>query len=364
MSPKCIAATGAPRTRYGEAPLYEEGLYDLGGDCYGWLVPNGSWGEANAGLVVGDGASLLIDTLWDVRTTRVMLDTMAPLIAKTPLETVVNTHSDGDHFYGNQLVAEAEIWTSAAARRAMDHHKPRSMLAFARLGGLLISLPWTHAQEVGQWFQSMCAPYAFHEVRYTPATHTFEGTQTLAVGGREVRLIEVGPAHTAGDLIVHVPDARLLYASDILFIGSTPVMWAGPVGNWLKALDLILSLDVDLIVPGHGPLTDKEGVKLVQAFWQHVAAETRRRYEAGMRAEDAAADIVTSPAYRAQPFAHWDSPERMMTNVHVLYTEFAGRALDLKPLQILNIMRKQAILAHTLPDATPAAMHQTDAVLT
>ncbi|MCA9941815.1 MAG: hypothetical protein KC418_24420, partial [Anaerolineales bacterium] len=68
-----ITASGATRTRYQAVPHYTEGLYDLGRDSYAWLVPNGSWGESNAGLIVGDGASLLVDTLWDLPYTRAML---------------------------------------------------------------------------------------------------------------------------------------------------------------------------------------------------------------------------------------------------------------------------------------------------
>ena len=100
-----MTSTGAERTRYGEIPKYAEGLYDLGHELYAWLVPNGSWGESNAGLIVGAGQSLLVDTLWDVKYTRSMLDAMQPLLESDPLTYVVNTHADGDHFWGNQLVA-------------------------------------------------------------------------------------------------------------------------------------------------------------------------------------------------------------------------------------------------------------------
>jgi cyclase len=65
---------------------------------HAWLQPNGVLGEGNAALVVGDGASLLVDTLWDRRLTRRMLAAMRPLVERAPIETLVNTHSDGDHW--------------------------------------------------------------------------------------------------------------------------------------------------------------------------------------------------------------------------------------------------------------------------
>jgi glyoxylase-like metal-dependent hydrolase (beta-lactamase superfamily II) len=86
----------------------------------------------------------------------------------------------------------------------------------------------------------MVAPYDFQEVIPRLPTRTFADELTFDVGGRRVELIQVGPAHTQGDVLVYVPDAKTLYSGDILFIGSTPVMWAGPVENWLAALNRIL----------------------------------------------------------------------------------------------------------------------------
>lgn len=355
-APKLLAPTGAARTRFGEAPLYAEGLYDLGNGIFAWMVPNGSWGEANAGLVTGSHASLLIDTLWDPPLTRAMLAAMAPILARAPLTTLVNTHADGDHFWGNQLIEGAETITSAASRAEMNHHVPRAMLALERLGKVLGLLPFESARQAGHYFKSMCAPYAFAEVTHTPATRGFSGELELDVGGRLVRLIEVGPAHTQGDLMVHVPDARVLFTGDILFIGSTPVMWAGPVENWFAALDLILSLKADVIVPGHGPFTDSQGVRLVRTYWEFVVRETQAHFAKGHPPMQAARAIVASDTFHAQPFATWDSPERIVTNVHLLYRHLEGRTGPLSTPAKLNILRKQALLAHELPDASPRSM--------
>ena len=114
-SRRCIAPTGVQRTRFGEIPKYAEGLYDLNHGLYAWLVPNGSWGESNAGLIVGDGQALLVDTLWDLNYTRTMLDAMHPVTEAAPISTVVNSHADGDHCWGNQLMAGADIITSQAS---------------------------------------------------------------------------------------------------------------------------------------------------------------------------------------------------------------------------------------------------------
>jgi cyclase len=358
MNVSCVAPTGAATTRYGERPAYAEGLYEVGRNVYAWMVPNGSWGEANAGLVVGEDVALLIDTLWDVPKTKAMLDAMQRVLDGVPLGMLVNTHADGDHFWGNQLLTGIDSITSEEALEEMAHHRPRAMLAFKWLGRVLARLPGRKRRAAGRYFQAMCAPYNFASVTYTPAKRSFSDTLDLDVGGRLVRLIDVGPAHTQGDLIVHVPDARVVFAADILFVGSTPVMWAGPLANWLKALDLLLALDVDAIVPGHGPVTDKGGVRLVRAYWKFVADAARDSFEAGSPAVEAAHDIVTSAAFGEQPFASWDSPERMMTNVHMLYREFAGRTAPMGVAAKIILMARQAVLAEALPDASPAVMHQ------
>jgi glyoxylase-like metal-dependent hydrolase (beta-lactamase superfamily II) len=352
---KRVAPVHVPgRTRYQEVPMYDEGLYDLGNEVYAWMVPNGSWGESNAGLLIGNGESLLIDTLWDLKYTRAMLDAMGPLVQKNSIKVVINTHADGDHWWGNELLVNADIVSSKAACDEMKHIKPVSMILLGRILGKLLS--FFGAKKVGHWFQNMILPYDFKEVTPTFPTRTFEGELVLTVGGRKVNLIQVGPAHTQGDVIVHVPDARTIFCGDIVFFGSTPVMWAGPVENLFAALHVILDMDVDIIVPGHGPVTDKSGVRQVLSYWEYVSDEAQKRFKAGMPPGKAAYDIVLSDEFSKQPFAGWNSPERMMSNLHTLYRHFKGRTDSPGIPVLLNIMRKQAMLAHQLPDAEPAIM--------
>src|SRR5665809_80169 len=109
------------------------GLAEVGSDVHAWLQPNGLLGESNAGLVIGDGASLLVDTLWDPRLTRRMLVAMAPLIADAPIEILVNTHSDGDHWWGNQEVEGAEIIATETATAVMGADSPAEMKRFGLL---------------------------------------------------------------------------------------------------------------------------------------------------------------------------------------------------------------------------------------
>jgi glyoxylase-like metal-dependent hydrolase (beta-lactamase superfamily II) len=135
------------------------------------------------------------------------------------------------------------------------------------------------------------------------------------------------------------------------------------VENWLKALDLILDLDVETIVPGHGPITGKDGVRAVKTYWEYVRGAASACFEKKLSAKAAAYQIVASDEFRSRSYANWDSPERMMTNVHLLYRQFRGRTGHMSIPAKINLMRKQALLAHSLPDASPTLMRQGDASL-
>src|SRR3954464_9726706 len=99
-------------------------LVEVGDDCHAYLQGDGSWGWSNAGLIVGDGTSLLVDTLFDLRLTQRMLDAMAPMTTTAPIAQVVNTHANGDHCYGNILVGEAEIIATTATAEEMKEKPP------------------------------------------------------------------------------------------------------------------------------------------------------------------------------------------------------------------------------------------------
>src|SRR6185436_16886778 len=103
---------------------YTHGLHELGAGVHAYLQPDGSWGWSNAGIVVGDDASLLIDTLFDLPLTRRMLEAMRDPTRTAPIRTLVNTHANGDHCWGNQLVRGAEIVASRACRDEMGAFQP------------------------------------------------------------------------------------------------------------------------------------------------------------------------------------------------------------------------------------------------
>jgi cyclase len=309
---------------------YTKGLHDLGNSVYAYLQPDGTWGWSNSGIITAGETSLLVDTLFDLRLTQEMLNTMRRSIpAAAHIDMLVNTHANGDHCYGNELVGGARI--IASARTAEEMTTGVTPQTFAML--------LKNAPEMGQFgafFSRIFGPFQFDNITLTPPTQTFEGRLDLMVGDRMVELLEVGPAHTQGDTMAYIPGDKVIFTGDILFIGGHPIMWAGPTSNWLRACDLILSLDVETIVPGHGPITDKHGVAELKGYLEYVYEEARKRYEAGMPAFEAAQDI---PMDR---YATWTDGERIAVNVATIYRELSG---EQGHPDIVTLFKQMAALA-------------------
>ena len=309
---------------------YERGLHELGDGLFAYLQPDGGWGWSNAGLIAGDGTSLLVDTLFDERITREMLDTMRPVTEHSPIEQAMNTHGNGDHWFGNALLPEGiPIIASAAALAEMAAVGPELVDALFNQLDL--------GPEFDAFARRTMRRFDFASVSPRLPTESFHGAHELAVGDRAVHLLELGPAHTAGDSIAYVPDAGVVFTGDILFIEGTPIMWEGPVTNWLGACDRILELDARVIVPGHGPVTDASGVRDVQRYLRYVRDEARARFDAGMDDVAAADDIDLAD------FRDWGDPERIAVNVATLYREFDPSLPELPvPEQFVRMARWSA----------------------
>jgi len=168
---------------------FTKGLHDLGGGCFAYLQPNGGWGWSNAGLVVDGEANLLIDTLFDLKLTQEMLDNMRDSVPSTQkIKTLVNTHANGDHTFGNQLIVDAEIITSTQTASEMLERPPEFIKRLkanrAQLGEGALFL-----------YDMMAKNFDWEDVVYTAPTRTFLERLDLEVGDKEVQLIYAGPAH-------------------------------------------------------------------------------------------------------------------------------------------------------------------------
>ena len=289
--------------------MYTKGLHQIGNGAYAWLQPDGGWGWSNSGLVVDSGEALVIDTLFDVPLTQDMLKAYADAEpAAKQVSKVVNTHHNGDHCNGNCCCPDATIY---AHRQTFEHMQTEPP---ALVQGFLDAAP--DLGELGKYLTSCFGPFDFKSVTQKLPDTLFDEDIDIKVGDKTVHLLHVGPAHTPGDTLAYVPADKTVYTGDILFIGGHPIMWEGPVANWIRACERICDMDVETIVPGHGPITTKQGVRAVQTYLETLRDEARKRYEAGMSYQEAAQNIVL------EGYTAWGDRERIVINCASLYREF------------------------------------------
>ncbi len=296
-------------------------LHQVSDNCFAVLNEKNRACDANSGLV-NRGGGVVIDTQADLPHARRMIELFGKVWPGMP-RRVVNTSEDGDHVWGNQLFEGAEI----IAHRTVKEHMPkvadprearqalkgadrflsRTLLGALHPGALAIA-------------RQLREDYDFEGIRLVLPTTVFEERHVLDLDGTEVHLIYVGPCHQVGDTIVHVPKERVVFAGDVIFRECTPMGWAGSYEKWLSALDLVIWLDPEAIVPGHGPVCGIEGAMEMRAYLEYVHEESRRCFGQGLTALDAAKKIDFGP------YGAWRAPARLYVNVERAYREFRDEA--------------------------------------
>ena len=297
-------------------------LTEIARDVYACLQPDRGLGTSNSGLVNRAGG-LVVDTFWDLPHTRQMME-LYGRVWKAPARRVVNTHRNGDHCWGNQLFRGAEIIAHRTCAAEFGKESPGFMQAL-RNGA-------DSADPMLRSFARLLADWDFAGIELTPPTTLLDERLDLELDGVRVELLWVGPAHTAGDVIVHLPAERVVFTGDVLFRLCTPIGWEGTFAGWSAALDRIVALDPAVVVPGHGPLCGIEGPREMQAYLDYVRAEARRFFDAGLSALDAAGRLDLGP------YAGWTEPERVLFNVERAYREFRGEPYD-APIDVTALFR-------------------------
>jgi len=330
---------------------------EVGNGVFAYLQ-HGGWGFSNAGLIAGDsGGAVLIDTLYDQALTGHMLEALRAVHAGA-IDTVVNTHANGDHCWGNAAVLGAEVVSSRSAAEEMPALSPKLMhaLVIASHGALerplfraLLRLAARlHVPRAAALLQA--APFVvehfgafdFGNVRLRVPDRTFDGSLTLELPGRRVELIELGPAHTRGDVIAYVPDARVVFTGDLLFAGSHPIAWEGPIEGWIAACDRILALDADVLVPGHGPVATKREIEATRSYWIELREGVHAALAAGTSLDDAARALA------ARQGRDWREASRIVVNVDTIARGLTGSA-PRDPLSLLAAMARYESSVSTEP---------------
>ncbi|WP_052707419.1 MBL fold metallo-hydrolase [Streptomyces rubellomurinus] len=297
---------------------FTTGVHQLAPQTFAYLQGSCATGFGNAGLVHSGEEALLVDTLFSVPQTRDMLSAIARAVPTVDICWVVNTHHDGDHWWGNQLVGDAMIVSSTAAARAMRHAGPETTSPLL-------------APDADPRLRKHLEPFDFSGITPTYPTITFNGELELTVGQRVVRLIEAGPAHTVGDVIVHVPDTKVVYAGDLLMFGTHGVIHSGPIDNCIRACDTIIELDPEFVVPGHGPVGGKQDVVRIREQLEQLKLQATAAHQQGKSALEAAREFDLTG------FEGLENAERLVLNIGAVYRELNGDGTP-GPLECLHHM--------------------------
>jgi glyoxylase-like metal-dependent hydrolase (beta-lactamase superfamily II) len=175
-------------------------------------------------------------------------------VSDIPIKYVVNTHYHLDHTLGNSEFAKLGA-IIIAQRNCARNLTPESTLKRAAL--YAISVEEMEGTEV-----------------VSPSV-TFTDRMTIDLGGRTVELIYPGPTHTDDSILVYLPNEKVLFTGDMLFTHYHPNLRDGDVAGWTKVLDFISGIDADKIIPGHGPLSNKEDVADMKAYLTLFDTKTR-----------------------------------------------------------------------------------------
>ena len=283
------------------APALEE----LSDGIFAYIQLDGSWFLNNTGFVTSPDGVIVIDSTGTESRAKAF---HAAVRGQTdlPLRALINTHSHGDHTFGNF------VFTPDCA--IVGQELCREAVLATDVEGTKQRFPGGDFGEI-----EIAAPFL-----------TFEERMNVYAGDLKIELIHMGPAHTPNDIVAWIPERKVLFAGDLIFNQGTPFALQGSVNGWLVALDRMETLRPETIVPGHGPVAGPEVIGDVRNYLRFIANTARAGFEADIEPRDLARDLDLGE------FAELHDPERVVPNLHRAYSELRGEPLG-TPLPALQM---------------------------
>lgn len=279
-----------------EVPVHAEipppAIQEVSAGIFAYVQMDGSWFLNNTGVIAGERHATVIDST-GTEARALAFHRALRVATDKPVNTLINTHSHGDHTHGNFVFApEAAI---------IAHERCR-----------------TEVKAVGNLAHGLFPMIEFGDCPVTPPFVTFDDRLNVYVDDLKVELIFVGPAHTTNDIVAWIPERKLLFSGDIIFNGGAPFALGGSVGGWLVALERVEALGAETIVPGHGAVCGPAAIGDVRAYLQFVQEAARRGFEKGTPPLELAMGLDLGR------FADLHDRERLAPNLHRAYSELRG----------------------------------------
>lgn len=314
-------------------------VVDLGRGLYAWLPPKRGWGLANCGLLVSPRGALWIDTPYDVVLAgQFLAESTKRLPDGVHVDRVIVTHANGDHFWGAGVLPDAEIIVTREAREHI-HYEPTPKQQHA-----LVTAAWP-GHPARRLPRAPLRPLRLVADRAGRTDHLLHGRARTDPGEYPVRVSALPPAHTTGDLMVHLPAQDAVFTGDVIFSstpeqpGDHPVHWAGPLSNVIAACERVLDTGAETVVPGHGPILDRAGVRDHIVYLEYVRERAHAFHTAGIPAVEAARRVIGEGRY-----PELGLPERLVVTIGSEYRQLDGTELP----GVLQVMTEVAEVAREL----------------
>jgi len=301
QGPAPVQATPLPATdpKFPMPPTWNRELKQVAPNVYAYMQGGGAGisaaGVSNALIVAGPDSLLAVDATQGPIPARSFIAAAKQATGGKEITRLVNTHHHGDHVNGNQFFTHAEI---------MSHPYCREECIKA---AATTPKTWTITPGIAD---------AVEERKLVPPSVTFKDDLTYFIGGTEMQFRFAGPAHTWGDMMAYFPQYKILFSGDVAFFWVAPYANNSYITKWIEVCDKIQTWDVDMIIPGHGPIGGKKDLAEMADYFRVLGVEARKRYDAKMSAGAAAAEI------RLGRFDNWLGPERLIMDVVRWYEEW------------------------------------------
>ena len=288
-------------------PQWSTEMREVADGVFAYVQATGGFCIANAGLIVGPEGAIAVDALFIPPMTRAFQAEIRRRTAK-PIRQLINTHHHVDHTLGNEHFADVDIIAHVRCRQEIER----------------VGVPRERLTAVAPHF---AADLEGAQVR--PPNLTFADRMSLFLGERRIELMHLGTAHTVDDVLVYLPQEKVLFAGDVAFHYVTPLAFEGHISGWLRVIDAIEKMDVETIVPGHGPVGDKSDLREMRDYFALLRREARRGFKEGAPPEEVAHRV------KLGRFSLWNEAERIVPNVLRLYQEFRGEIQQPMDLDLL-----------------------------
>lgn len=281
-----------------EKCTWESKIYDIrDGICAFVNVPG--LARSNVGMAAGDKFGIFIDAMGTGELSH-WFQTEAQKRTDKPIPFCVYTHSHGDHVFGaHGYHGVYGIMTEQAQKESYDDKDAPDP---AMLGKHPV-------YKAGDSFRTL------------PLDIVFRDSITINLGGRTARIMDFGWCHTTSDVVVHIPEEKIVFAGDLLFNKIGFMGGTCRFANWIAAIDRLLELDADIYVPGHGPIATREDVREDRDYLSFLYETAKAGKAAGISPLDLAEDTDIGK------YESWQEPERIVLNFETMYRELDGQEM-------------------------------------